>query len=177
MGTVKAAQKAKLFLAVMFVDEEEFEKSLKLCVEHFGEIEGTCGPLEVAQYTDFYAVEMGTGIKKRYAYFKDLIERDQLSSIKTYTNEIEKRFLENGNRAVNLDPGYITSDKLVLASTKDFYHRIYLSQGIYAEVTLHYRQGRFRYFSWTYPDYREMEVLEFITKAREELITELKKYN
>jgi len=174
MGIAQKPQKAKLFLAVMFVDGLEFEESLKLFVEQFGETDAQCGPLEVAPYTDFYTGEMGAGIRKQYLSFRKLIERGQLSSIKICTNEIEKKFLKNGTRRVNLDPGYITSDKLVLATTKDFYHRIYLNDGIYAEVTLHYRHGKYRYFSWTYPDYRERLVLEFFEKTREGLMGKLK---
>jgi hypothetical protein len=75
---------------------------------------------------------------------------------------------------VNVDPGYIARDKLVLASTKDFYHRLYLADGIYGEVTLHFRKGVFRFFSWTYPDYKEPSFLEFLTKARAKYMHEIR---
>jgi hypothetical protein len=79
-------------------------------------------------------------------------------------------FALEGNRRVNIDPGYVARDKLVLASTKDFFHRIYIGDGIFAEVTLHYRKGRYRFFSWTYPDFRDPEFQRFLEKVRAPLV-------
>jgi len=73
--------------------------------------------------------------------------------------------MANGKRTINLDPGYLAQDKLVLATTKDFYQRLYLGQGIYGEVTLHFQKGRFRYFSWTYPDYSDPPFLDILDKS------------
>ena len=117
---------------------------------------------------------MGPDQRKLYLTFENPIEPRTLPDVKNFTNAIERRLATNGNRCVNIDPGYLTRDKLVLATTKDFFHRLYLRDGIYGEVTLHFRKGRYRYFSWTYPDYREPGFQVFLMKARSKLVHELR---
>ncbi len=174
MGIAQKPPPVKLFLAAMYRDEAVLEEILGLFIRKFGTVEKKYGPLEVASYTNYYDREMGKGLKKYYMTFSQLIQRDDLPAIKMFTNELESNSLQDENRLVNFDPGYLSIDKLILASTKDFFHRIYLSQGIYAEVTLHYRKGRYRYFSWTYPDYKDKEVQRFLEKVRAPLVKELK---
>jgi len=70
-------------------------------------------------------------------------------------------------RPLNLDPGYLTEAKLVLASTKDHAHRIYLGRGIYAEVTLHYQNGRWQSHDWTYPDFQRPDYHLFFSQCRD----------
>lgn len=175
MGIAREPSPARLFLAIMYVREELFNKVIEECCTLFGQIDRQCGPLQVSSYTDYYNMEMGTSILKRYCTFQKPVARDALAEIKTKTNDIEAKYSDNGNRMINCDPGYITNDKLVLATTKDFYHRIYLTRGIFAEVTLHYRKGKFRHFSWTYPDYRNSEVQYLCEQARARLVNELRK--
>ena len=174
MGVAKKPSQAKLFLAVMYTDETVMQSAIDACVKKFGAVDFEFGPLEVSDYTDYYNKEMGAGILKRYMTFKKLIRREEISNIKRCTNDIEKGLIINEKRTVNLDPGYMTNDKLILATTKDFYHRIYLDSGIYAEVTLHYRKGKYRFFSWTYPDYKEKELQRFLMKARGMLVKEIR---
>ncbi len=175
MGTAGNPGVVKLFLGIMYTNDTVKEDALAQCTARFGDIEYAYGPLAVSRFTDYYTAEMGATIQKRYFVFTPLIKREELTLIKTFTNTVEQHFLINNRRQINLDPGYIARDKLVLATTKDFYHRIYISEGIYGEVTLHYRKGRFRYFSWTYPDYKEKGVQELLEKARARLVWELKK--
>jgi hypothetical protein len=175
MGTAAAPQRAKLVLAIMYADEKLAQTALVAFSESFGAVDYAAGPLDFDRFTDYYRAESGAGLCKRYYAFEALIERDSLPSIKNAANLIEARFAADGKRRVNLDPGYLTNDKLVLASTKDFYHRIYLGEGIYAETTLHFRKGRFRRFSWTYPDYMDERVLDFLTRARADLVGRLRK--
>lgn len=173
MGLAQQPSPVKLFLAIMHVSESSLQQSLKRCTEKFGTIEHSLGPVDFTSFTHYYNKEMGSTIFKSYMIFQQLIDRSEISSIKNFTNEIEKEFMCNNKRVVNLDPGYITVDKFVLASTKDFYHRIYLDQGIYAEVTLHFRRGRFRYFSWTYSDYKEEYIQMLLQQGRISLQKEL----
>ena len=170
MGKTIDPAPVKLFLAVMYRDENVLKSALDNCIKEYGTIDKRFGSLEVSAYTDYYDKEMGKGIQKMYMTFEKLINRDELVSIKTFTNEIEKSFAKNGKRPVNLDPGYLANDKLVLASTKDFFHRIYLGKGIYGEVTLHFRKGVYRVFSWTFPDYKEKELQRFLMQVRSELV-------
>jgi hypothetical protein len=113
---------------------------------------------------------MGSALKRRFISFAEKIDPSALAPIKRFTNELEARIAAGQGavaRPINLDPGYLTLAKLVLASTKDHAHRIYLSQGIYAEVTLSFRRGQWRHHDWTYPDYRRDDYHAFFTQCRD----------
>ena len=124
--------------------------------------------------TDYYAATMGAGLKKQFVAFEPLIDPGALADIKRQTNAWEAEYAALGRhpepRPLNLDPGYITPAKLVLASTKDHAHRLYLRDGIYAEVTLSYRARRWQPQEWTYPDYRREDYQQFFTTCRNRLV-------
>jgi hypothetical protein len=108
--------------------------------------------------------------------FEKLVLPEGLAGIKHRTNLLESELAVEGQRRVNLDPGIVNDSRLILATTKDFAHRIYLGSGIYAEVTLIFKDGAFRSQEWTYPDYQSQEALEFILKARERYLTQRETY-
>ena len=118
-------------------------------------------------FTSYYEKEMGKNLWRRWVSFKDLSDPGTLAGRKKASNDMEKNLSSGGYRRVNLDPGYLSMAKLVLASTKDFSHRIFLSDGIYAEVTLIYRHDAFSALPWTYPDYQSETALKFLLKVRE----------
>jgi len=118
-------------------------------------------------YTDYYDEEMGLSLKRRFLSFKKLVRLETLSKVKLETNDIEKRFSVNGKRSVNIDPGYVDMAKLVLLSTKDYSHRIHIGDGIFAEVTLHYKDKRFNFWPWTYPDYKSEEYARIFDTIRD----------
>jgi hypothetical protein len=124
--------------------------------------------------TDYYTPTMGADLKKQFFAFDRLIDPGELSAIKRQTNEWEATYAAMGShsepRPLNLDPGYITLAKLVLASTKDHSHRIYLRDGIHAEITLMFRQRKWQPMEWTYPDYRRDDFQQFFTQCREWLL-------
>jgi hypothetical protein len=124
--------------------------------------------------TDYYAATMGSGLKKQFFAFERLVDPGSLADIKCQTNLWEAEYAALGRhvepRPLNLDPGYITPAKLVLASTKDHAHRLYLRDGIYAEVTLAYRAKRWQPLEWTYPDFRRDDFQQFFTACREHLL-------
>jgi hypothetical protein len=135
------------------------------------------GPVQLAsevfafEYTGYYEATMGTGLKKVLFAFRDLVDPAMLAAAKHQTNDWEEQYRRQYGgtepRPLNLDPGYVTEAKLVLATTKDRDHRIYLAQGIYAEVTLHYQRDRgWQSRDWTYPDYRSATCHEFLTRCR-----------
>ena len=173
MGISQQPLKVKSFVAVLCRPDVNKEELLEMLKPAFGGIDCSYGPVPFI-FSDYYQEEMGTGLSKSYYTFEMLMDRETLAAKKNFTNHLEQGLLVNGKRRVNLDPGYLARDKLVLASTKDFYHRLYLSDGIYGEVTLHFRKGEFRYFSWTYPDYKDQAFLEFLTKARAKFMHELR---
>ena len=121
--------------------------------------------------TDYYAAEMGGDLKKQFWAFAKPMDPGRLAAIKRQTNFWEAEYaglqLHPEPRPLNLDPGYVTLAKLVLASTKDHAHRIYLSDGVYAEVTLSYRKHGWQPFGWTYPDYRRADFHAFFDRCRQ----------
>ena len=117
--------------------------------------------------TSYYQQEMGDELVREWVSFKQLIRQDAIADAKLATSRLEKRLARpDGSRTANLDPGYVVPPRLVLATMKDFAHRIYLDKGIYAEVTLIYREGEFQPLEWTYPDYRQPGALDFFTTVR-----------
>jgi hypothetical protein len=149
----------------MYSPDAPYASAEESLVQRYGPIESRYGPVPFG-FTSYYEKEMGAGLEKTYLVFTRQIPRDELASIKCAANRQEDTYRVRGKRRINIDPGYLTGEKLVLASTKDFFHRIYLGHGIFGEVTLHFRKGRYRYFSWTYPDYKEPPFLQFLEKAR-----------
>jgi hypothetical protein len=133
-------------------------------------------PVYEFTFTNYYGDEMGEDLKKQFLSFEKLIMPDQLADIKNSTNEIEAEYSIEGKRTVNLDPGYLEESKLILASTKNYSHRIYLKDGIWAELTLSYASGKFVTHPWTYPDYQTEPAYDFLRKTREIYISQLREY-
>ena len=132
----------------------------------FGPIESK-SPIFDFIFTDYYSSEMGADLKKQFYSFEKLIEPDTLPDIKHATIEIESALSSDAKRTVNLDPGYLEESKLVLASTKNFSHRIYLRDNIWAEVTMRFALGKFLIHDWTYPDYSQELAIDYFTAVRE----------
>jgi hypothetical protein len=127
-------------------------------------------------FTSYYKREMGEDLKKIFVSFQGLAGPDCLADLKLTTNRLEAEYKEDGHRRVNLDPGYLTGAKLVLASTKDFAHRIYVGRGIYGDVQLRFIHGEFKASRWTYPDYQTELALTFFSKVRDRFVKEEKQY-
>jgi hypothetical protein len=121
-------------------------------------------------HTTYYREEMGDELKRKFFAFEKPAPRDSLADIKNFTCRLEERYGERAGkyiiRRINLDPGILTLANLILASTKDYAHRLYLKEGIFAEVTLVYEKRKFRSLPWTYPDYMEPDVIRFLTRVR-----------
>ena len=132
------------------------------------------GPWLSFDFTDYYSSEMGRPLFRRMLAFKNLIEQEQLVEIKVVTNRLEQQYSNNNCRAVNIDPGYLMHERFVLASAKNFAHRIYIGKGIYADLTLIYTQGAFQTLPWTYPDYAEKKMLGFLERVRNKYLLDMK---
>lgn len=175
MAEKKAPLPVKLFCGLIRnddVDAGEVEGALRA---HFGAVEMRFGPHRFDTYTKFYCKEMGEPLWRHFFAFERLVGPDFLVRAKSVTNELERRWLKGGRRCVNLDPGYIHPARLVLASCKDFAHRIYLGCGIYAEVTLLWRGGTWQALDWTFPDFAGGAYFEFFTTLRQRYLQSLKK--
>jgi len=135
MGKPGQPKRVLFFIATLFKDEEIYYLTRRIIIECFGDT-----ILESAKkywdYSKYYSAELGEPIFRKFMFFKNLISEADISDIKLQTNQIEEKLSTNGKRTINIDPGYIGLSKLVLATTKDYSHRIYLKDGIYGEVTL-----------------------------------------
>jgi hypothetical protein len=154
----------------MYKSESQLNEVLSLLENKFGAISERCGSINFSTLTNYYDSEMSGDVNKEYIVFEKPINRSTLSEIKLFTNSLEEKFLGKLGREINLDPGYITSEKFVLASVKDFAHRIHIGDGIFAEVTLHFKKGKTQFFSWTYSDYMEKEVELFLLVAQKRAV-------
>ena len=128
-------------------------------------------------YTNYYKKEMGVPLFRRLFSFKTLIKQNNLARIKTITNTIELRYARTDKRMVNIDPGYLLDSRFVLATGKNYNHRIYIGSCIYADLTLIYSKGKFRTLPWTYPDYAADNMLTFLNQVRKKYIEDCKQYN
>lgn len=163
---------AKLVFGLLVASEPVRHQCLERLSAEFGPLDHQ-SLSEPFTFTDYYCDEMGETIYRQYLSAERLVDIANLPSLKRRTNELEiemARLDQRGRRCrqVNIDPGYLTHSKLVLATTKDFTHRVYVADGIFAEVTLYYqRPDGFRPFPWTYPDYARAGVCDFFNKVRD----------
>lgn len=166
MGTIHRPQPVKLMASLLSGELLLLEKAKAALRNLAGEIdlESELLPFD---HTDYYAAELGPAPVRQIVTFRELADPATLPAVKRLTNQVEQVLAEGGRRRVNVDPGYLSLGKLVLASTKDHAHRLYLDDGIYAEVTLTFQRGRFRPWPWTYPDYASERYCELFGQIRE----------
>ncbi len=165
MGKIEKHSPVKLIVGFIFRDKTALKKARAFLENQFGRIDFESKILPF-NYTAYYEDEFGRDLKRVFISFQDLILPQELARIKITTNIIEKKLSRKGSRLINIDPGYLTLAKLVLASTKDYIHRIYLNRGIYAEITLFYTGRSFRPREWTYPDYQTPEYIAIFKQIR-----------
>ena len=161
-------------MSLIVSEDEILQRGVKdLCLD-FGEADFTSNKLPF-HFTDYYTKEMGEDLFRRFITFKDLIFIPRLPDIKLATNRIEEKYADPaGNRRVNIDPGYFCMEHVILATTKGYAHRPYLRDGIYADLTLIYRNRSFQPLEWTYPDYRQEEVIGLFNQFRKKYVEDLK---
>ncbi|MDZ7370138.1 MAG: DUF4416 family protein [candidate division KSB1 bacterium] len=174
MGIIQQPQPVCPICAVCSGEESRLLQVLKEIQELLGNLQSRSAVIDF-NFTTYYQEEMGGNLLKVYAAFADLTDPGLLPQWKHRTNEIESRYMINDKRTVNIDPGYIEAAKLVLASTKNFSHRIYIGQGIYGDLQLTWRKGGFQANPCTYPDYRDERVLSFFNSVRNDYWTKLRK--
>ncbi len=169
MGSVKTPTGVRLFTGVLYSDAHFLERSVEELVGRFGDIKSR-SPVFDFDFTHYYEKEMGGPLKKVFIAFEKPVEADKLADIKTFTNTLEQRLAETAGgvarRRVNIDPGYVDSSKVVLASTKNRSQRIYLREGIYGEVTLLLKAKTCEPLQWTYPDFRTPVACKFFISLR-----------
>ena len=126
-------------------------------------------------FTAYYEPEMGASLFRRVLAFQTFIEQNALVDIKIITNKIERVYSEKNRRRVNIDPGYMVHERFVLATGKNYTHRIYMDRGIYADLTLIYCKGSFKTLPWTYPDYAHHNLRSFLEQVRKKYVLDIKR--
>lgn len=170
MGIVTTPQPVKAVIGVLTAEPRFLSTVYAELIQRLGRIDFTSELLPFTT-TNYYEAEMGTDIHRQFISFERLIDAGTLAEMKLFTNTVEQSFTikkpEGDARRVNLDAGYLTLAKLVLASTKNHAHRIYLCDGIYAEITLRFYRKTFQPLEWSYPDYRLPTYITIFNKIRE----------
>lgn len=164
----------KLFIGVLYSDNTIVEEVYSQLETLWGPIERRSEPIPFL-FTDYYNEEMRVTPTRQFLLFQKLIDPSLLAQCKIETNKIEEMWATDQRRRINLDPGLISAENIILATTKNRGHRIPLHSGIYGEVTLLYTNKGYIDFQWTYPDYKERRSKEFFLSARKEYLAQLQK--
>ncbi len=165
MSIPKPPAPAKLVIGSYMYDQGLFADLFQRLAGHFGGPDMISGWMPFGD-TDYYEDEMGTPLWRRLVSFERLIDQMSLSEIKKTTNRIESEFEIDGRRRINIDPGYMLAERFVLATGKNFSHRIHVGDGIYADLALIYRGKGFQTLPWTYPDYAKENMMRYLERIR-----------
>jgi hypothetical protein len=172
MGQPTPHTPALLLLAAFSRHDDALHWAKQKAEVQWGAVELESPAFDFVQ-TEYYTSSMGPGLKKVFFVFEKPFDPADMVDVKLLTNAWEDEYAALGKhseqRPLNLDPGYITLGKLILASTKDFAHRIYLNRGIYAEVTLFYKHHQWRHHDCTFADYRREDYQQYFTLCRDRL--------
>lgn len=169
MAMIHAPLPVKLIVGILTSLPDTFSEAEAQLALIFGHVDARSDRFPFG-WTRYYDSSMGSPIYRCFLSFAELMEPAALAEAKIKTNALEASFAAKYpdiRRPINLDPGYLEQSKLVLASTKNFYHRILISGGIYAEVTLHFEAGVWRSFPWTFPDYKSERYHPFFAALRD----------
>jgi hypothetical protein len=170
MGETRPPQPATLVVGMLTAFPPLFDAAEEILAREYGPV-ALRSDLFDFNFTQYYEAEMGKGIKRKFLAFERLIQPDEIASIKNRANQIERDITaahpKGVPRSINLDPGYVDAGKLVLATVKDQAHRLYLRDGIFAEVTLYWKRGKWEAWPWTYADYRSPAYQRFLAQVRD----------
>ena len=168
MGKPEAFEKEKLIMGVIFSTREKHDAAMKILREHFGETDFETEEFSFTnEFSDYYDEELGGEARRIIYSIEKTVDPQIQAKIKLLTNEIELALSDDGvNRPVNLDPGFMSHGRLLLATTKKTGFRIPLSDGIYTELTLFYARGAWQKLPWTYRDYQSERVQAFLSEVR-----------
>jgi len=177
MWELKDPRPVKLIIGILAADEDCLQAAVEAIRDEFGDID-LLSDIWPFEQTDYYKDQTGGGILRRFVSIEKLTDPGELARIKHETNQMEQELAAQSAlelpRCVNLDPGVIEPSKLVLSTTKNYSHRIYIGEKIYGEVTLVFDKGCWRSLPYTYPDYRQQCYWDFFDKVRTRLLEQLR---
>jgi hypothetical protein len=173
MSHPEAAQAAKLVIGIFAAQEQLIGQVAHVLADHFGAID-MVSPWFDFDFTDYYYPEMGRPLRRRMIVFRKLVAQENLAAIKCFTNTLERCTHIDEKRRINIDPGYLLKERFVLATGKNYAHRIYIGKGIYADLTLIFQNGGYQPLPWTYPDYADETMRDFLLQIRRRYESDLK---
>jgi hypothetical protein len=175
MGNPNPPKPTKLVASILCSDSQVRTRALEALVQQWQSID-FISEIMPFDFTDYYEEEMGEGLWRNVLSFETLIDPEEIVAVKLLTNEIEACVSPRpGRRVVNIDPGYLNAQHLILATTKPAPHRPALRSGIYADLTLLYQNQSFRALPWTYPDYRSDKMVAIMHGLRQKYLFQLQK--
>lgn len=165
----------KLVCGLLYHDEQWASAGMTRLAQQFGKIDFYSEVIPFT-YTDYYFKEMGNPLYRRFVSLEHLIDPSKLAKIKRTTNQLEEEFSQSGEgkRVLNLDPGYLTLTAFILATSKNYAHRIYLGEGIFAQQELLFDRSKIRTLDWTYPDYRTLEYQRILAGIRKTYMSQVR---
>ncbi|MFO8061393.1 MAG: DUF4416 family protein [bacterium] len=163
--------KLKLFTGLLYNDINYRNNAVAQLVDIFGDIENYSDTLNFSAFSGYYDSELGGEVTREWLLFKNPPDPENFYEKKIMTNNLEDTFRRHSNRMVNIDPGIVTVSNVQLLTTKNYSHRIYMGEGIFAEVTFMFKKNGFDYLRWTYPDYKTQEAQSFFLSARKTILT------
>lgn len=178
MAEPKPFSEVKLICGIIACEERYFKKAEDSLVRLYGSTDLESHVFKF-DFTDYYEKQMGKNLRRKFLSFRDLVSPERLSEIKLRTNELEEEIrleTKESRRVINLDPGYMTQAALIMATAKDFAHRIPLKNGIYAHLELLFTKTGVNTLGWTYPDYKTEEYQKFFIEVRRIYLAQLKRH-
>ncbi len=173
MATPSSPEPVKFFVALLWGDVNLLADVRARMAAHWGAVDFE-GPDRVFDLTNYYEAEMGGGLRRRLVSFEPLRAPDELASAKRVCIAIENELAGAMGRRVNLDIGYLDHNKIVLASIKAAGQKIYLRDGIYADLVARYSDGRYQSFPWTFPDFKDGRYDAELDALRETYLRQMK---
>jgi hypothetical protein len=176
MSNLVEPRPVKIIFSIIFNGSANTNLLKNMIAEYFGEIDYESEKIDFDK-TSYYSEEMGTNLCRKIFSKKQILKRDEIVDIKIKTNEIEHKTSIDGKRIFNIDPGYLATEHFVLSTGKGYAHRPYLGKGVYADLTLIYKDKKFNELEWTYPDYKTEVIQNILKEIRKKYLDNLREEN
>lgn len=165
---LKEPSLCRAVVAAMWQPDLIQDLEVKKQIENFRNISSESGIFSFDAFTKYYSKEMGLGLRKVFFTLEGFFHRDELIELKKKAYLLEEAHMSNGKRVINIDPMLVSLENVVIATSKNFSHRLYLGQGVFGDLAFIFRDGHFQPLPWTYPDY--IAQVQFLEKVRAELV-------
>lgn len=169
MSKPKIQDKVMLFFAILYSENFNINSVLDVLKNEYGDIIYSSDDTKFLE-TSYYNNEMGLNISRKFVFFRNKLEKNSLVRLKKFSDNLEDKYLDAGKRTVNLDPGLFSKESILLATNKSFTHRVYLDAGVYADLTLYYKNSSYQALDWTFSEYRKPEIIAMFNSLRKSFL-------